>query len=58
MSWLDARWAQDRTEFTADDRTNLLRFRGLAKMLRVAAIQVELENSYIRYQARVMTNLK
>lgn len=57
-AWLDARWAQDRTEFTADDRTNLLRFRGLAKMLRVAAIQVELENSYIRYQARVMTNLK
>jgi len=57
-SWLDARWASDRSNFTEDDRKKLLRFRSMAKMLRVAAIQLELENSYIRYQARIMTNLK
>ncbi len=57
-SWLDSRWAKERSNFTEDDRKTLLRFRGMAKMLRVAAIQVELENSYIRYQARIMTNLK
>jgi hypothetical protein len=57
-AWLDARWAKERSNFTEDDRETLLRFRGMAKMLRVAAIQVELENNYIRYQARIMTNLK
>jgi hypothetical protein len=57
-AWLDARWAKERSNFTEDDRKTLLRFRGMAKMLRVAAIQVELENNYIRYQARIMTNLK
>lgn len=57
-TWLDERWASERSNFTEDDRKQMLRFRGMAKMLRVAAIQVELENSYIRYQARIMTNLK
>jgi len=57
-AWLDARWAQERTNWSAEDRATMKRFRGLAKMLSVAAIQLDLENSYIRYQARVMTNLK
>jgi len=58
VAWMRARWAKERTNWTAEDRERVLRFRGMAKMLRVAAIQVELENSYIRYQARIMTNVK
>jgi hypothetical protein len=46
-------WRKVRTSFTADDRARMLQLKGMAQLLQVGAIQLELQNSYIRYQARL-----
>jgi hypothetical protein len=56
--WMDDKWRQVRTSFSADDRARLLEFKGLAQMLSAVAVQVELQANYIRYQARVMTEFR
>jgi hypothetical protein len=46
-------WRKDRTSFTADDRAQMQQLKALAQMLQVGAVQLELENNFIRYQARL-----
>ena len=48
------KWTRDRTNFTADDRAGLQQLRGISELFRGAALQVELEKNYIRYQLRLM----
>ena len=58
VAYMREKWNKERTNFTASDRASMQQFRGLTEMFRAAAIQVELQNNYIRYQARIMTKLR
>jgi hypothetical protein len=58
VAYLREKWGKERSSFTADDRASMQQFRGLTEMFRAAAVQVELQNNYIRYQARIMTKLR
>jgi len=49
-------WQQARTNFTAKDRADMQQLRAMAQMLRSASLQLELENNYIRFQARLVPN--
>lgn len=51
-------WRRERTTFTAADREQLQQFRALAQLLQAACLQLELENNYIRFQARLMANFR
>ena len=54
VAYLRDRWTQTRTSFTAEDRVGMQQLRGISQLLDAAAIQVELQNNYIRYQLRLM----
>lgn len=58
VAYMRELWTKARTNFTAEDRESIKQFRGMARMFKSAAIQVELQNNYIRYQARVMTDMR
>ena len=58
VAYMREKWNKERTNFTAGDRAKMQQFRGLTEMFRAAAIQVELQNNYIRYQARIMTKVR
>ncbi|HEB53164.1 MAG TPA: hypothetical protein ENI87_07920 [bacterium] len=58
VAYMREQWARTRTSFTAADRLAVEQLRGLARMMRAAAVQVELANNYIRYQVRVMTDVR
>lgn len=49
-----AKWSRERTNFTAADRQGLQQLRGMSELFRGAALQLELEKNYIRYQLRLM----
>ncbi|MBL9076834.1 MAG: hypothetical protein JNL08_04980 [Planctomycetes bacterium] len=51
-------WRRERTNFTADDRQQMQQLRSFAGALRAAAVEVELENSYIRFRASVLPELR
>lgn len=51
-------WQRERTNFTAADREAMKQLRALAQMLKAASVHVELENNYIRFQARIMANFR
>lgn len=51
-------WRKERTSFTADDRQQVQQMRALAQLLKVGCVQLELDNNYIRYQVRLMANLR
>lgn len=57
-NYLRQQWQQARTSFTADDRAQMQQLRSFAQMLRSACLQLELENNYIRFQARVVPMLR
>ncbi|MEC9048737.1 MAG: hypothetical protein VYA51_12050, partial [Planctomycetota bacterium] len=48
------KWSRERTNFTAADRQGLQQLRGMSELFRGAALQLELEKNYIRYQLRLM----
>ena len=50
---LKQQWQQARTNFTAKDRADMQQLRAMFQMLRSASLQLELENNYIRFQARL-----
>jgi hypothetical protein len=52
------KWTKERTNFTAEDRATIEQLRGLTQMFKAAAVQIELQNNYIRYQARIMTDVR
>jgi hypothetical protein len=56
VAWLRELWRKERTNFTAEDRESIQQLRAMAQLVRVAAVQLELENNYIRYQARVVAS--
>lgn len=49
-----ARWAKQRTNFTADERASLEQLRGISEMFQGAALQLEFEKNSIGYQLRLM----
>ncbi|MFK7739871.1 MAG: hypothetical protein AB8H80_06070, partial [Planctomycetota bacterium] len=55
---LQQKWTKARTNFSAEDRESMEQLRGMAQMLNVAAIQVQLQNNFIRCQARILTNMR
>ncbi len=55
-NYLKQQWQQARTNFTAKDRADMQQLRAMAQMLRSASLQLELENNYIRFQARLAPN--
>ncbi len=54
MAYLRDLWRRERTNFTTEDRQQLEQWKAMAQMLRVGCVQLELENNFIRYQARLM----
>ena len=48
------KWTRERTNFTSEDRAGLQQLRGFSELFRGAALQLELEKNYIRYQLRLM----
>ncbi len=56
VEWLREQWRQQRTSFTADDRRLIEQWKAMANLLQVGVVQLELENSYIRYQARLVAS--
>ena len=57
-AYLRELWQRERTNFTAADREAMKQLRALAQLLEAACVHVELENNYIRFQARIMANLR
>lgn len=53
VAHLRDKWKRDRTSFTAEDRAQIDQLRALARVLKAGCVQVELENNYIRYLARL-----
>ncbi|MFT4515755.1 MAG: hypothetical protein ACI91B_004474, partial [Planctomycetota bacterium] len=58
VAYMREKWTRERTNFTGEDRASMQQLRGLTQMFKAAAIQVELQNNYIRYQARIMTDVR
>lgn len=53
VAYMRDQWLKDRTNFTAEDRGKLQQMRSIATLLEGAHLQLELQNSYIRYLLRV-----
>ncbi|MBM4060510.1 MAG: hypothetical protein FJ265_05365 [Planctomycetes bacterium] len=51
-------WRRERTSFTAADRADMQQLRAFAQLLNAGYVQVELENNYIRFQAKLLGNLR
>jgi hypothetical protein len=58
VAYMRQKWTKERTNFTAEDRATIEQLRGLTQMFKAAAVQIELQNNYIRYQARIMTDVR
>ena len=58
VAYMRQKWTRERTNFTAEDRATIEQLRGLTQMFKAAAVQIELQNNYIRYQARIMTDVR
>ena len=57
-AYLAERWRQERTSFTAGDKSQMQQLRAMAELLNVGYVQVELENNYIRFQTKLLGNLR
>jgi hypothetical protein len=55
---MQEQWRRERTSFTADDRAQMQQLRAFAHALRAGFVQVELENSYIRFLASLIPDLR
>jgi hypothetical protein len=51
-------WRKERSNFTADDRATMQQLKAMAQLLKVGSVQLELENNFIRYQARLMLDAR
>ena len=49
-----ARWAKQRTNYTAEERDSLVQMRALSEMFKGAALQLEFEQNSIGFQLRLM----
>ncbi len=55
---LREQWRRERSSFTADDRSQMQQLRAMAQMLKAGCVHLELQNNYIRFQARLIANLR
>jgi hypothetical protein len=55
---LQEMWKRQRTSFTAADRASMDQLRGMLQLLKAGCVQLELENNYVRFQARLAAKLK
>jgi hypothetical protein len=58
VAHLAEQWRRERTSFTADDRAQVDMLRSLAGLLRAGYVQLELQNNYIRFQAKLLANFR
>lgn len=58
VAYLFEQWRRERTSFTAADRDKMQQLRAMAQLLDAAYVQVELENNYIRFQAKALGDLR
>ena len=58
VAYMRDKWSKERSSFTSEDRESMEQFRGLSEMFKTGAIQLELQNNYIRYQAKIITTLR
>jgi hypothetical protein len=58
VAHMQEQWRRERTSFTADDRAQMQQLRAFAHALRAGFVQVELENSYIRFLASLIPDLR
>lgn len=58
VAHMQEQWRRERTSFTADDRAKMQQLRAFAKVLRAGFVQLELENSYIRFLATLLPDLR
>jgi len=58
VAHMQEQWRRERTSFTADDRAQMQQLRAGARMLRAGFVQFELENSYIRFLASLVPDLR
>lgn len=57
-AYLQEKWRRERTNFTADDRQRVQQFRAMAQLLKAGYVQLDLENSYIRYQGKLLGSFR
>lgn len=58
VAYMLEQWRRERTSFTAGDRSQMQQLRAFARALRAGFVQVELENSYIRFLASLVPDLR
>ena len=58
VAQLREQWRRQRTSFSAEDRAQMEQLRSMVQLLKAGVIQLELENNYVRFQARLSANLK
>ncbi len=54
--YLREQWSKASAGFSAQDLPKIDQLRGMAKLVDAAYLQLELENNYIRFQGKVITN--
>lgn len=55
---LHEKWKQQRSSFTAADREQMVQLRAFADLIHSGYLQLELENNYIRFQGKLLGNLR
>jgi hypothetical protein len=58
VAHMQEQWRRERTSFTAEDRAQMQQLRAGARLLRAGFVQFELENSYIRFLASLIPDLR
>ena len=51
-------WRKERSNFSADDRVMVQQWKAMAQMLKMGCLQLELDGNFMRYQLRLMANLR
>jgi hypothetical protein len=58
VALMNEKWRKDRTSFTPDDRAQMKQLRAFCQMLKTGYVQLELENNYIRFQTKLLGDLR
>lgn len=57
-AYLREQWRRERTNFTVEDKTKMQTLRGMAQLLKAGAVSLELAPTFMRFQVRLMANLR
>ncbi|MCR9246493.1 MAG: hypothetical protein NXI31_15785 [bacterium] len=55
---MQEKWRREKTNFTAEDRAGVAQLRGMVQLFDTAYVQLELMNNYIRYQTKLLLNIR